>query len=359
MVQESLKGADHMSDEQLAKIERSLQAIDSGEESHLVRPPRPPEPEPVKVAESVAVVEPVPDESQVSIEAAVEHTDSASEVEAASKTPTLPDNYIRSLLASGWSEQDITEQHASLGDEFVVIAEKVHSKRQSDSREWAAHGRIEANQREAAIDAARQTEPDTPTEIERLDVAALKKELGDDPRVMAFVDKLVTQTNKAIEAMNTMMPRVSESAARQEQSEKAALQNEVNAFFASPAVLPYKGLYGIGPTQDTEGDHYTARMRVLEVADQIRVGASFQGREVGMSEALDLAHDSVSADHRVQAIREDIKAKVQKRAQSATTRPSKGSDSGSTSAPAVRTEKTRDEIEQFAQNALRQIFPGK
>jgi hypothetical protein len=341
---ESLKGTDHISDERIKEIEKVLQTIDSGEESHLTDAVKVTEPEPKPVAESTEIKV---DEPQVSTEAAAESTDDA---------PTLPDNYTRSLLASGWSAEEITEQHAALGDEFVTIAEKVHERRKIDAREWAAHGRIEANQRAAADDASRQETPDTPSEIERLDIAALKKEYGDDPRIASLIDKLGTQTNRAIEAMNSMLPNVAESAARQDASEKAALQNEINSFFGSPDVLSYKDFYGVGPTQSVNGDHYDSRMRVLEVADQIRVGASYQGREVGLTEALSLAHDSVSADYRVRAIREDIKSKLQERAGSVTTPPSKGSESGNTSAPKVRTEKTRDEIEQHATDALRQIF---
>jgi hypothetical protein len=116
-------------------------------------------------------------------------------------------------------------------------------------------------------------------------------------------------------------------------------------------------LYGTGPTQSVTDDFFENRMKVLEQADQIRAGASFQGREVGLTEALSLAHDSISASYRVQAIREDIKAKVQQRASSVTTPPAKGSEGGSTSAPSgERPEKTRKEIEDASAIALREIF---
>lgn len=353
MVQEneSLKGTDHVDDAKIAEIEAKLQAIATGDASHLAGDPAPEPPKdeitPVVVTPPVPVI---PEVTPQVVEAAKVKPDEGG------SAPTLPDNVVRSLIASGWSPDEITQQHAVLGVEFEKIAAKVHDKRAADSREWAAHGRMEANQRAAAAEPTKESESLPPTELPRVDVEALKKQYGDDPRIAGIIDGLVGPVNKSIEAMNTMLPSVAESAARQEASEEAALQNEVNSFFSSPGVATYKALYGVGPTQGVDEEAYQNRLRVMEVADQIRVGASYQGRIVGFTEALSLAHDTVSADYRVQAIREDIKQKVQQRAQSVTTPPSKGSVTGSVSAPAPRTEKTRAEIEAYAEAALREIF---
>ncbi len=349
---ESLRGTDHVDDAKVAEIEAKLQAISTGDASHLSGDPTP---EPLKDEVAPVIVTPpvplIPEATPQVVEAATEPVEG--------EVPTLPDNYVRSLLASGWSNDEIISQHSVLGAEFEKIAAKVHEKRTADSREWAAHGRMEANQRAAAEEQAKpkESEPLPSSELPRVDVEALKKQYGDDPRIAGIIDGLVGPVNKSIEAMNAMLPSVADSVERQATSEKAALQNEVNAFFSSPEVLPYGKLYGLGPTQGVDEDAYQNRLRVMEVADQIRTGAAFQNRIVGFTEALSLAHDSISADFRVQAIREDIKQQVQQRAASVTTPPSKGSVTGSVSAPAPpRTEKTRAEIEAYAETALREIF---
>ena len=104
----------------------------------------------------------------------------------------------------------------------------------------------------------------------------------------------------------------------------------------------------------TDAD-FQQRMRVLEQADQIRVGASYQGRVVGLTEAMGLAHDSLSSEYTAQAIREELKARVKERSNAITNRPTKIETTEN--APASgRGEKTRAELEQNAAAALKNLF---
>jgi hypothetical protein len=350
MSDESLRGIDSVSDEKVKEIEDRLNAI-SRDEPYLDPGPS-----------SEEKTEPAPEAKAEEAQSQVTEEAAESKEPESNDEPTLPDNHIRSLIGAGWTKEEIDEQHSALGDEFLTIAEKVHENRLRESREWAAHGRIEANQRAAAAEklVEKQEQGQTPSELERVDIDALKREFGNDPRINAMIDSLGGSTNRAIEALQAMMPKIAESQARQEQSEQAALQNEVNSFFNSPDLLAYKDLYGVGPTQSIHDEgHWDARMKVLEVADQIRVGASYQGREVGLSDALSLAHESVSADFRVRAVREDIKSKMQQRQSSITQRPSTQQSNETAEKPPSEggsREMSRKELEDKAQAALRQIF---
>jgi len=344
---ENLRGIIGMTDEDASEIEAKLQAISADmpyEAEEAVDEAA------LEDALDKAITETPAEESAepVAEEATAEAADDATEA------LTLPDNYVRSLLASGWSQEDITEQSAALGDEFAKVAEKIHSNRVRESREWAAHGRIAADQASAVKDGPIDA-PNPLEELKRIDVEALKAEFGTDEQMTLLLERIAGPLNKTIEAANVMFPSVAESAARQKESEQAALQNEVNGFFDSPDLRGYKDLYGAGPMGDLTDADYQQRMRVMEQADQIRVGASYQGRIVGLTEAMGLAHDSLSADYTAKAIREELKAKVKERSNAITNRPSKV-ETTVPEAGSQRTEKTRDELNAAAAIALREVF---
>ncbi len=64
-----------------------------------------------------------------------------------------------------------------------------------------------------------------------------------------------------------------------------------------------------------------ARAMLGQVADQLRAGASMQGQQLSITEALNRAHLIVSSNHQRQAVRTEIKQSLQKRAKTITARP--------------------------------------
>jgi len=342
---ENLRGILSMTDEKVADIEAQLQAIASDTvEADEVDEVALEEAVEAAITETVADEATKPETQEATDETATE----------ADESLTLPANYVRSLLATGWSQDDIDSQLSVLGKDFEVVAEKIHENRLRESREWAAHGRIAADQASQVKDGPLD-DPNPLEELKRIDVDALKEEFGADENMTALLERIAGPLNKTIEAANVMFPSVAESAARQKESEQAALQNEVNGFFDSPDLRGYKDLYGAGPMGDLTDADYQQRMRVMEQADQIRVGASYQGRIVGLTEAMGLAHDSLSADYTAKAIREELKAKVKERSNAITNRPSKV-ETTVPEAGSQRTEKTRDELNAAAAIALREVF---
>ncbi len=354
--------ANTISDEKAREIEESLNRISGGEVYKVAVDE---EAKAQEVTDEVAV-DATDTESEVSDavveskvkEAADEDSDDSSgaPLESADESPTLPDNYIRSLKATGWNDEEIQKLVDHDFDLAQETAEKIHQHRLRESREWAAHGRY-VREGEAPTPSTQEVTPSQsskiPNQLSRVDAEALRKEYAEDELALSLIDKLVGPTNKAIEAMNIMLPQVAESAARQEESEAAVAQKVIDSFFASPDLAAFVNLYGSGSTRTVANDHFQNRMKVMEQADQIRVGAFAQERNIDLSEAMELAHDSVSAPFQMQAIREEIKTKVQKRAKAVSLKPSKMKNVLS---PGDRSPKSREELIESSTRKLREIF---
>jgi len=340
-----------VSDEKAKEIEAKLDAI-SSDEPYIA-----PEPEAtVETPEVVVETTPTP------VEAAVEETSEVAEApestpeptdETKPDAPTLPDNVRRSLIATGWDEEEIDNNLSVLKDEFLPIAERVHQKRMDESREWAARGRMVREvepTKEAAEEVAETLAP--------MDVEELKAEYGHDPDMSALIDKMSGKMNASIEAINQILPIIAEQRAHQNEATDAAVQAQVNGFFETGGLVSYEGLYGKGNMQDLEQGFYDSRMLVLQQADALQVGAAEQGRTVSMAEALGMAHDIVSGDFQMEALRADMKSKMQKRAASITLKPdsSGGGPAETPTGERAQPQKTRAQMEIDAGLALRKLF---
>lgn len=355
--------ANTVTDEQAREIENKLEVIGGGEVYEVKEEPKAEAKE--EATDEVAVDATAEPETKVedkvvesdAKEAADEESDEAgAPSKPADESPTLPSNYIRSLKATGWDDEEIQRLVEHDFDLAKNTAEKVHENRMRESREWAAHGRI-VRAGEPSTPATTEPVPSqpsqTPQQLPRVDVEALKTEFGEDEAIAGIIDRMSGPVNKAIEAMNLILPQVAESAARQKESENATVATEIDTFFKSSDLAAYAELYGVGPTRGVEAEHFQNRMLVMEQADQIRVGASYQGREIGLSDALELAHDSVSSNFQMKAVRAEIKSKVQKRAKAVSLKPS---ITKSTPPSGDRSPITRANLEKRSASTLREIF---
>ena len=338
-----------VSDEKAKEIEAKLDAI-SSDEPYIA-----PEPEAtVETPEVVVETTPTP------VEAAVEETSEVAEApestpeptdETKPDAPTLPDNVRRSLIATGWDEEEIDNNLSVLKDEFLPIAERVHQKRMDESREWAARGRMVRE-----VEPTKEATAEVAETLAPMDVEELKAEYGHDPDMSALIDKMSGKMNASIAAINQILPVISEQRAHQQEATDAAVKDQVNGFFASEGIASYDGLYGKGNMQDLEKGFFDSRMAVLQQADALQVGAAEQGRTVSMAEALGMAHDIVSGDFQMEALRAEMKAKMQQRAASVTLKPD---SSGGTTEPLAgeeRPEKTRAQMIVDSEVALKKLF---
>ena len=336
-----------VTDEKAAEIEAKLASIASD------TPYEAPEPEAVTTEETVVETVPTKEEAAVEENLADKSTDEVEEVKKDTDAPTLPDNVRRSLIATGWDDDEIDNNLSVLGEEFIPIAERVHGKRMDESREWAARGRM-----------VRETEPtpedtkDVSDTLSPIDTADLKTQYGHDPAMSDFIDQMSGKMNASIEAINQILPIVAEQRAHQTEATDAAVKQQVDAFFDNGSLVSYEGLYGKGQMQNLEQGFYDSRMAVLQQADALQVGAAQQGRTVSMTEALGMAHEIVSGDFQMEALRAEMKAKVQQRAASITLKPdSSGGPSNATPvAGEERPEITRAELEARSLIALKKVF---
>jgi len=275
---------------------------------------------------SVATPAPVPVENEAGGEAGGEatgtgETDESKDaavkvpVKPDAETPTLPDSYRRSLKAYGWEDADIDKNLQVMGKDFIDTAAKIHSNRNSEVGQWAEAGR-QAREQQSKSGTTPQTAPPNAGSLRSLDVEKLKEQYGED----ALITQLVLPMNAMIEQVNRILPAVQETQQRASQAEQDALLRQIDGFFGSREMDAYKTVYGSGDKLTEE--HYTARNKVLEMADALVVGASLQHRRLSSADALQMAHDSVSSGFKKQEARAEIKGQLAKRANGITLRPS-------------------------------------
>jgi len=237
-------------------------------------------------------------------------------VKPAAETPILPDSYRRSLKAYGWEDAAIDKNLQTMGKDFIDTAAKIHSNRNSEVGQWAEAGRQAREQQSKSGVTPQQTALSSAGSLQSLDVEKLKEEYGED----ALITKLVLPMSAMIERINWMLPAVQETQQRASQAEQDALLRQIDGFFGSKEMDAFKEIYGSGNELTTE--HFTARNKVLEMADALVVGASMQHRRLSSADALQMAHDSVSSGFKKQEARVEIKGQLTKRAKGVTLRPS-------------------------------------
>jgi len=244
----------------------------------------------------------------------------------------IPDAYYRAAKHQGWSDDDIAALHKA----NPALAEKTFAKLYDStnklSREFSAIGRakLQAKKAQPAKTEPTGTEPKK-SEFKKIDIDKLRKDYDNDPIV-----ELVAQMQDQFEQLHSKLdkepakteetPAISEQELRAKIQEEAAMEQQIEQFFNADDLKQYKEFYGDLPKNARNWDilstqQKTNRWEVLQRADEILIGAEAQGREMGIDEALKLAHLIISEPMREKVIRENIKAKVVKRQKSLTLKP--------------------------------------
>lgn len=299
------------------------------------------------------------DESSEASEAAESETDEEAaegktEQPAAKSKPTLPAAYRRTLQAYEWTDEEIDEAFTQNPTGFLVTASKLHRSRSDEIARWAQLGRASReNVQEGGDDSPAPakgkggTSSEAPGLIPLIDAEAIAEKYGDEE----LVGEIVGPVNDAIKRINAYLPDLTASVSEMQAAKKDQLAREVDSFFTSNELKPYSDLYGESFETGTP-DQQRKRVEVLQTADALVIGAKLQGRSLKASEALALAHDSVSAGHKVAAVRKEVKSSVKKRAKGVTLKPSRrGGKSTESDAPA----RNRAELEAKVASRLSSI----
>lgn len=265
---------------------------------------------------------------------------------AAKPASTLPAAYVRTLKALEWSDEEI----ASAGQNPALLPSiaKLHQSRNKEMAGWAELGRQQKakaqEQQPAAQSAATKAvlQAFTPAEV-----AALKEKYGDDAG--GLIDTLTARLNPLIEKVTAALPVVEQTQARAQQAQAEMLNRQINGFFSSKELVPYKEEYGTDAAKLTDKQLGT-RQKVLEYADALIGGASMQGRQLSFEEAMQAAHDAVSGGLKEQAARTKVISQLQQRERAITVKP------GARQAPKTATAKTRGELETRVKRGLAEVL---
>lgn len=234
----------------------------------------------------------------------------------------IPPAHVRSLKAYQWTDEEIAAAYKADPANFLRTAAKLHDTRNEETRRMSILGT--AAKKPATP--AETTEKKAREAFKGIDTAALRKTYGNEP----FIDALETMS-KMLAEFDGLVPAIHGFRENQQQSEQAALTQQIDGFFGSAELAPYSDSYGKAGALTQE--HYTARQKVIEYADLIIGGARQMGRPITLDEALTLAHDAVSGPVRTEAVRKEIKQQIQTRHKAVTLKPGKRGGQQTASGP--------------------------
>ena len=256
-------------------------------------------------------------------------------------TPTLSPVLRQAAKRAGWSDEDID----ALATEKPELAEQTFQRMlQSFNSLSAEYGRLGASQQQGGGPAQPPQQQQFPPqqqpqqqqmtpppqqdegmnllqELYGEQLPTLQQKYGQD-----FVNDILTPLVRPVQQLQQQY---------QAQQQQAVAQ-EIGQFFSN---LPeeFSELYGKG--DQVNEDQYGARARLAQLADQIQWGASRQGVELSVSEALERANLMHAAEHMEALTRKRITQSVKKRSKQLTNRPSQRKSA----APQEGSEKSAEE----------------
>ncbi len=274
--------------------------------------------------------------------------------------PPLSDAYYRAAIHRGWKPEEIDEQYKANPELTVRTLGNIYEAVNRTSKEFASLGR--AVKEQAAVAVKPEEKLETKSEFKGLDIEQLRKEYPNEP--MVDLVQTMQEQNKALfdeaQALKATRPapatgQPSDAQVQAISQETAAIEQQIETFFRADELKGYEDFYGTVPKDVTVWDSLTPgqkmnRWTVIEMMDQMIVGARTLGRELKIDETLNLAHLSVTEPIREKVIREGIKAEVTKRGSNLTLKPS------GTSQPGDTKPQTKQELEEATIERLGKVF---
>lgn len=228
----------------------------------------------------------------------------------------VPAAYRRSLKAFQWTDEEIDAAHEANPEGFLRIATKLHESRNETTRQMSELGRQLRQKQQPEPEPGTAPKPAAkPAQFKKIDVAALREKYGDED----FITQLEAM-NGVVEFANDARGFIEQSKQRQAEVELEALGRQIEGYFAGDDIKDYSGLYGKAGTNLTP-DQITARQKVIEQADLLIAGSRQMGRPITLTDALTMAHDSVSAPVRAAAATAKVATQVKARQAAISVRP--------------------------------------
>ncbi len=336
-------------EEQLESVTESRLATleeDSKPELPADKPPVKLE-EPAKVEpqeeKPVEAVETTPVSKEATVETPVDSTpDEVTEIPAA---------YMKAAKHQEWTEQEVKDLYETNPEVAERTFARLLETTSTLAKDFSKIG--QTKRRLAEEEANRTVAPAVTEKAPELDaemtegIKKLREEFGDGMADM--FEKIVSRP----EPVPVQQPARQPSSVVQENE---LLAQQVNTFFRDADMTSYADFYGVVAKNDKDwmgltGSQVNNRYDVSEMANDIIAGAETQGRNVGVIEALEMAHMSISGPVKEKAIREDIESKVVKRSKSITLK------STSAKVPDSKPgEKTDSEFEAATKERLAKLF---
>ena len=280
--------------------------------------------------------------------------------------PQLSEAYYRAAIHRGWKDEDIKDLLKANPEMAAKTFSNIYEEVNRSSQEFAKFGQAK---REAAAKLAEKPEPGKEITSEYKSVVDIDKLRIDNPGD-PMVDLIEAQDaqNKLmfdkINAMETPGPSNvgnrdgSPTAAelRATNQETALIQQQIDGFFSGEEAKPYADFYGVTVKGAVNWDSLTPgeqanRWAVIDMMDQMIVGAESFGQVMEIDEAMRRAHLSVSEPLREKIIRDGIMGKVEKRSNAMTLKPSSTAKSATATAP-----QTPEELVDATQKRLSKVF---
>ena len=266
----------------------------------------------------------------------------------AKEVTPLPDIYYRAAIHRGMTDTEVKEFYEATPELCVRTLGKVYEAVNRSSAEFASLGRARKDQMEqAALDAAAPQKEEV--EYIGVDLEALEK-TEIDPDALAIIktqDEQMKALFDKLESIESTATRPQESIDRVATQESALIGQQIENFFKSDEAKPYgAGFYGVVPDKDTDWANLTPgekanRWAVIEMMDDILVGAEMNNRDISVDEAMRMAHLNVSEPQRTKVIREELTAKLTKRSKSLSLKPAAA---GKTDSSAASGKKSGEEL---------------
>lgn len=288
-----------------------------------------------------------------------EEDDSSTSGDEEDELEPVPQAYIQAAKAYGWTDKKIKKLLKLDRATALETLAGIYDTRNQINSHYSEMGR-RANQ-----EPPKKKEP-APT-VPPIDVAAIEEALGGKDEA-APVIALLQKQNEMIAAMqpsnepaprnDALLPDI--DSRYQNAVEESGVEQQLNMFFDTDSMKPFKEVYGnmaIGQTwEDLPAGQRKHRFKVLQKADSIIGGAKIQGRKVSLQEALLDAHLLVTQPYRDKITVDGIRKKVVKRSKGRTLKPSKSRNKAKTGERMKNGKRTEAQLLQDTQARLNKIY---
>jgi hypothetical protein len=264
----------------------------------------------------------------------------------------MPPAFLRAAIHRGWKEEDAVEFFKDNPDAAIRTFQNCYMDVNNASKEWARIGKAKQEQQ---IRPSVKPEPKPVT----VDLDKLQKDYDLDDAAM---EGLRAQQEEIAALQTEQQPEPQPGQSDAVDPNKVL---EIENFFGAETLSDYGEFYGalkLGQDwNDLSSGQRANRMRVLEQADLIILGAEAAQVKMDDIEALERAHMVVTEPIREQAIREGLKKTAVKRKKSMMLKPSEGTRSPKKVAASTggkQGSRDREQLQADVQEKLNHLWPS-